>query len=225
MASQHLEEAALTQLRRAAEEVSWLLARGYPSDAVNDFVGEHRALDLEQQRLLAVNAQLGSEVKHHIARELDPEDVSRRPLRVDAASLVSVVAAGLRGKLLLESSAGVLADPSWSRGTLTWDEAFDGALDRCCAALKRLRPKTCTWVIDPTSAEAGRLEAGLVAWSQKHKLKAAVTIVEDVVATLAGAPFVVSCDPAILDRCATWMNLAPLALAGAEGKAPLRLDE
>jgi hypothetical protein len=225
MASHHLDDAALTKLRQAAEEARWLLDRGYPEAAVNLFVGEHRALDGEQQRLLAVSARLGAALKHHIARELDPEDVSRRPLRVDTASLLSVVATGLRGHLLVESGAGVLADPSWSRDTLAWDEAFDGALDRCCGALKGLRPKTCSWLVDPANPEAPRLEAGLVAASKKHKLKATVKGVEDVVTELQGAPFVVSCDPAILDHCATWMNLAPLALAGAVANHPLRLDE
>ncbi|MBW2456017.1 MAG: DUF434 domain-containing protein, partial [Deltaproteobacteria bacterium] len=108
MASNPLDDDALQTLRLAAEEVSWLLSRGYPPQAVGAFVSQQRALGGDLQLLLAINARLGLQVKHHIARELDPEDVSRRPLRIDVASLAAVVAAGLRGSLLLENGAGVL---------------------------------------------------------------------------------------------------------------------
>ncbi len=229
MATHLLDDDALKILRLAAEEVSWLLSRGYPPHEVGAFVSEQRAMGDELQLLLAINARLGLQVKHHIARELDPEDVSRRPLRIDVASVAAVVAAGLRGNLLLENGAGLLCDPGWTRATLTWDEALDSAIHRCCAALKPLKPKTCGWLIERACPGAERLEAAVVAASKKGKLKHSVTLVDDVVGELTGAPFVLSSDPAIVDGCGSWMNLAPLALEGAalegaEGVARLRLE-
>ena len=126
---------------------------------------------------------------------------------------------------MLENGAGVLCDPSWIRAELPWDAALDSALDRSIAALRQLRPKTCGWLIERGSAEAERLQKAVVALSKKRKVKHSVTLVDDVVGELKGAPFVVSNDPAILDLCGTWMNLAPLALEGAEGALRLRLDD
>src|SRR5688500_3349931 len=110
-----LDGEALERLQRAAEEAAYLVTRGYPADAVATFVGRHRALAEAEQALLASSARLHARVKHHIARELDPEDVEKRPLRIDASSTLATIDAALRHAPLLESAAGVLCDPSFRR--------------------------------------------------------------------------------------------------------------
>ena len=107
----------LARLRLAVEDASWLVKRGYPRAEATGFVAIHRQLSDQEQALLEKAAQGNALVKHHIARELDPEDVSRRPLRIDTASVLATVEAGIAGKLLIETEAGVLVDPDFERST------------------------------------------------------------------------------------------------------------
>lgn len=220
------DDAALATIRNAAEDVAWLLGRDYPADAVSAFVAEHRALGPAERHLLSANARMVARVRHHIAREMDPEDVARRPLRVDAQNVLAIVAAGREGKLLLESPAGLLTDPDWERGQpLPEGEALAAAARLCCAALQPLRPKGVQLLVSADRADTDRTVAALEGAAKAAKLKGAtIDRVADVIEALAGGAFVVSSDAAVLDRCATWMNLVPLALAEVDHPAPLRLE-
>jgi hypothetical protein len=221
-----LDASSLKKLRLAAEEVAWLLARDYPAEPVSAFVAEHRALAPEERALLATNARLAARVRHHIARELDPEDVCRRALRLDAESLVTTVAAAQRGRQLLKSAAGLMVDPTYRRGhPLPDDPLLDRAVARCCQALVPLRPKRCIFLVDEGQSDADRLAEAIMTGAKAAKLKGAeVERVEGVVDVLDGAAFVVSSDPTVVDRCATWMNLVPLALEGEDVCEPLTLE-
>ncbi|HHH28371.1 MAG TPA: DUF434 domain-containing protein [Polyangiaceae bacterium] len=220
------DDDALATIRSAAEDVAWLLGRDYPADAVSAFVAEHRQLGAAERHLLAANARMVARVRHHIAREMDPEDVVRRPLRVDAMNVLAVVAAAREGKLLLESPAGLLTDPDYSRDQpLPDDEALAEVARLCCAALEPLRPKAVQLLVAADREDSERTASALEAAIKATKLKGAtVEHVGDVLEALANGAFVVSSDAAVLDRCATWMNLVPLALADVDHPPPLRLE-
>ena len=220
------DDDALVTIRSAAEDVGWLVARDYPPDAVSTFVAEHRRLGAAERHLLAANAKMVAHVRHHIAREMDPEDVVRRPLRVDAPNVLAVVAAAREGRLLLEGPAGVITDPDWNRErALPEGNAVSEAARSCCAALKPLRPKTVLMLVEAGAPDADRTVAALEAAAEATKLKGmAIERVVNVPNALDGAGFVVSSDAAVIDRCATWMNLVPLALSGVDHPPPLRLE-
>lgn len=209
----------LTRVKRAAEEAAWLAARGYPADAVAAFVATHRQLTDADRMLLDCNSRLCRNVKHHIAREMEPDDVSRRPLRIDAENVLCGVAAARADALMLESPAGVWCDPTWQRGATTWNDAVQACLDDVCGALASLRPKQISWLVP--SAWHADLEAALGPPAKKHKLKGEVLSGD--VSSLSGGGFVVSADPAVLDSCASWVNLLPLVVAGSS--QALRLED
>jgi hypothetical protein len=200
----------VARLERAAEEVSWLVKRGYPTPAVSDFVATHRELDDSERALLRDNARLDANYRHHIAREMDAEDVRKRTLVVDVSSAVATVSAALAGRGLLESSAGVHLDPGWSR-----DEPGDlGGLTRLASVFDELRPAKVRFVVDPAHAAAVEDAARSLG---KRKWKHEVASSDDVPKALAGNAFVVSSDPEVLDACATWVNAVSLAIEGLDG--------
>lgn len=200
-------------LQQAAEDASWLVERGYPGAAVSEFVATHRGLDDAQRALLACNAELNASFRHHIAREMDAEDVRKRTLAIDADSAVRTVAAALAGRRLLESSAGVLLDPAWIRGP--WAENAgnhaETALSKLAAVLDELRPARVRWTASPS--DTAWLEQATASLG-KRKWKSEVVGADNVVAALSGGAFVVSSDPAVLDGCATWVNVVGLAVEG-----------
>jgi hypothetical protein len=212
------------RLRLAAEDAAWMVARGYPSAESSDFIARHRALSPHERSLLAKSAEASAHVKHHIARELDPEDVARRPLRIDTASIVAVVAAAMRGSPLLESMAGVLIDPTWSRTDAPPAELRE-SLARVVRAAAELRPKSVTWLIEDGVVSSDAYATALREHSKVGRAPSEVEKVEHVAGRLAGAGFVASSDVAILDGCGTWLNLAALAVADLSEAQRIRLHD
>jgi hypothetical protein len=102
-----LDDAALEKVRQAAEETGWLVGRGYPTEETVSFVSRHHELGPQELRWLDCGTRANRSYRHHIARELDPDDVARRPLRIDASSIVATVEAALRGSPLLEAGCVV----------------------------------------------------------------------------------------------------------------------
>lgn len=199
----------MQHVQRAAEEAQWLIERGYAVAPVSSFVAEQRGLTPDERQLLTCGAAASASYKHHIARELEAEDVARRPLVIDTVSVVATVAAGLRGRLLVESDAGVLCDPGWSRGAPVDAGGAFAALE---VALKAARPKSVQWLVDSSHPSADAL---LAAAAKVLPKKSDVSRLEDVPARLVDKPFVASSDPDVLDRVGTWFNLVAAALEGA----------
>jgi hypothetical protein len=193
----------LARVKQAAEEASWLLSRGYPTEAVASFVSTQRALTDDEQRLLACSARCAANVKHHIARELDAEDVRKRRLEIDADSLLSCLVSADADALLLASGAGLICDPTWRRGEAAFGSEHASALARACAQIASLGANECCFWVAPNWSDA--LSAALAPLTKK-KPRADVKVGE-VTTELAGAAFVVSCDPMVLDRARSWVNL------------------
>jgi hypothetical protein len=204
----------LEKLRQAADEAGWLVARGYPSEAVAVFVAEHRQLDAEERRLLDCATRLRGEYAKHIARELEPEDVAKRPMRIDASSVLVAVDAALSERVLCESPAGVLADPGWQRESASLSD-FDAAFECVETALRTLRPSLVRWTIDKRAPFAELLATRV---GKSAKPKSEIALVDDAKRALAGAAFVASTDPGVLDHAASWVNLVARAISGTEAK-------
>jgi hypothetical protein len=203
----------LERLRQAAEEAGFLVTRGYPVLAVATFVAEHRALGDEEQALLACSTRLRAEYAKHIARELEAEDVAKRPLRIDASSVLAAVDAGVSGRTLLESPAGVLADPAWTRPGRELAD-LSAALERVEAAVASLRPSLVRWYVDESAPWASQVAERVAARTGKRKVE--VQLVPNAAAALGEAAYVASSDPSVLDGAACWANLVARALAGVQ---------
>ncbi len=208
------------KLRRAAEDAGYLLSRGYPPPAVSTLIADHLALSATERMLLEALSRLRAHYTHHIARELELEDVARRPLRVDTASAVATLQAALRGERLLESPAGVVVDPSWQRSTPASLDAR--ALELLATEIERGRASVVRWIVARDCPDLEMLQS----WVEKRSSKKRpmeVRAVDDVAGRLAGAAQLVSADPELLDACTSWVNIVGLA-ARAAGAQPLCLE-
>ncbi len=196
-------------LRQAVEDASWLLERGYPMEAAAEFVATHRALTPPQRALLACNARLNASCRHHIAREMDAEDVRKHAIVIDVSSALGTVGSALAEQPLLESSAGVLLDSTWRRDAPLG--VLEPALTRIADVLDELRPASVQFVM--AAAQRSAVENALGGLG-KRKWKVQPQAVDNVVSSLRGGAFVVSSDPDVLDACRTWVNVVGLAIDG-----------
>jgi len=204
---------AVGELQLAAEDLSWLVDRGYDAEHASAFVAERRKLTTRDRLLLATSGRAQAHYKHHIARELEPDDVARRPLRIDAASAIATIVAASTGDVLLESLAGLHVLPGWQRPALGDSDAVTDAVARLGAALEQVRPSAVTWFLDRGAVDAEAIAPQLEAAYRPKKAKVTVELVDDAVSALTKSSAVASNDVAVLDTCISWLNLSALALA------------
>lgn len=219
-----LTDHEIGDLRRAAEEARWLCDRGYPAEAVATFVTSHRALDARARELVATSARINAHHRHHIARELEPDDLVRRPLRVDVGSLTRAFAGVLaavrdRSIVVLESAAGLVCTvPGMPEGA---EAHLADATAHLARSLTALSPGPVRLVHPATDRALAEALAGRL--GKRRGESPQLEEVASVASRFDGAANVVSADPEVLDRAGTWLNLVG-PLARELGVAPLRVD-
>jgi hypothetical protein len=197
----------LDSLRAAAEDIGWLVGRGYPREDVLGVVSKHRGLSARQEFALDRAACSEPQYRRRAAREMDEEDLARCKLAVDLQGQLHVLEVAFAGGYLfhvLDGSYRCLVDAG---GTFETTSNTEAGLDLMMAQLAVVKPSRVTLCIDrDLGAGESLLTMGLAA-AKKRKLKAegATVALSSVLKKSAG---VVSSDPDVLDTCASWLNLS-----------------
>lgn len=218
------DDAAIERLRLAAEEVAWLTGRGYALETVGELVAAHHALTSEQRAALARGTCSEPQYRRRAARELEAEDVQRRPLAVDAVDVVSTIEAALGGRPVLQTLDGTVRAFGMDRTRYAPGPAVDDAVDRVVAAAKELRPSVVRFLVDERAEGARSLVERLEARVKAHKSKAEVLAVADAPKALRKEKQIVTGDADTLDACAGWFNLVGRIVEGIAGAKVIRLQ-
>ena len=201
------DQTAIERLRRAAEEVAWLTGRGYALEAVGDLVAEHHSLSDEHRAALARGTCSEPQYRRRAARELEAEDVARRPLAIDAIDAVATIEAALGGRPVLQTLDGTVRAFGVDRAAYALGSAADDALDRLLGAAKELRPSLLKFIVDERAPGAPSLAARIEARAKALKAKVEVASVPDARQALRKERQIVTGDADALDACAAWFNL------------------
>jgi hypothetical protein len=200
------DDDAIARLRLAAEEVAWLTGRGYEISAVGDLVAAHHTLSDAQRAALACGTCSEPQYRRRAARELEPEDVARRPLAIDAIDAIAAVEAALEGRPVLQTLDGTVRAFGVDRERYVAGARVDDAVDGLLAAAKELRPSIIRFYVDEVSG-AKDLADRITARAKNVKAKAEASLVASARTALAKEPQIVTGDAATLDACASWLNL------------------
>jgi hypothetical protein len=218
------DDAAIARLKLAAEEVAWLTGRGYPLDVVGDLVAKHHALSAAQRAALACGTCSEPQYRRRAARELEPEDVAKRPLAIDGIDAVAAVEAALAGRHVLQTLDGTVRAFAVDRARYVPSSNADDAIDRLLAAAKELRPSLVKVYVDESSAGAKDLSARFADRAKAQKAKIEVALVADTPKALRKERQVVTGDAETLDACAGWLNLVGRVVEAVPGAKIVRLQ-
>lgn len=213
------DDAAIARLKLAAEEVAWLTGRGYPLDVVGELVARHHALGDGHRAALACGTCSEPQYRRRAAREIEPEDVAKRPLAVDAIDAVAAMEAALAGRPVLQTLDGTVRAFGIDRAMYAPGPRADEAINRLLAAAKELRPSLLKLYVDASCAGAGDLATRLGERAEAAKVKAEIVLVPSTPKALRKERHIVTGDAGTLDACAGWLNLvgrAALAVPGAK---------
>jgi hypothetical protein len=218
------DDEAIQKLRLAAEEVAWLTGRGYPLATVGDVVARHHGLSEAHQAALACGTCSEPQYRRRAAREIEPEDVARRPLAIDAIDAVATLEAALAGGPILQTLDGTVRAFGVERASYAPGAAVDDAIDRLLAAAKELRPSVVKLYVDEGAAGARDLGVRLETRAAAAKTKAEVLLVPSTTKALRKERQIFTGDAATLDACAGWLNLVGRATQAIPGARIVKLQ-
>lgn len=218
------DDAAIERLKLAAEEVAWLTGRGYPLDVVGELVAKHHALEEAHRSALARGTCSEPQYRRRAARELEAEDVARRPLAIDAIDAVAAIEAAMAGRPVLQTLDGTVRAFGVERARFDPGPHAGEAIDGLIAEARELRPSVLRWVVDAPAPGAKALAEAIDARAKAAKAKSETLLVPSAVAALAKERQIVTGDADTLDACAGWFNLVGRVVARVSGAKIVRLQ-
>jgi hypothetical protein len=196
-------------MRMAAEELCWLLDRGYAVRSALALVGDRHRL-VQRQRLAVMRCACSLEQHNRReARRVDAAALAGRDLWIDGYNLLITIESALAGGVILLGRDGCCRDMASVHGTYREVAETNRAAELIGSTVERWGVAGCRWLLDRPVGNSGRLKAKLDAVAKKFDWRwdVAVELSPDRLLSETSA-VVASSDSVVLDRCERWCNVA-----------------
>lgn len=213
---------ATKKLNTAAQELVFLMERGYDTKSASTFVGNHHLLSERQRLALARIVSTSSAVQARKQKELLQAPDS---LVLDGFNTIITLEVALSGSLLLEGMDGTLRDLAGLRGSYRIVDKTVRAVELLIGRLETLGVQRVLFYLDQQVSNSGRLRALLLEQAGNRAVEVQVELHPSVDGLLSRMERVVTADAIILDKCGSWYNLNRTLIESAVPEAwILRLD-
>jgi hypothetical protein len=211
-----LEPGQVAALRMAAQELAWLLERGYAMDATLALVGDRHALRKRQRMALLRSVSAPSLAAARRARRVAPAAVRGREVWVDGLNQLITVEVACAGGIVLRANDGALRDLASVHGTYRLVRETPRAAEALGAWLAGAGAGPVTWLLDAPVSNTGRMAALLRELAARRGWDWTVTLVPSADPVLRrGEALVASSDSGVLDAGVAWLDLAGAAVAAS----------
>lgn len=133
-------EKALPKLRKAAEEVYFLLNRGYPVTSTTRFIGDHYQLSERQRLALARTVSPEESIRSRKLREVT--DIAGKTLYIDGFNVIIGLEIAYSESMLFHCMDGTVRDLAGLHGTYRLISQTDSAIRALLASLGELAWKS-----------------------------------------------------------------------------------
>ncbi len=213
---------ATEKLSAAAQELVFLMERGYDTKSASTFVGNHHLLSERQRLALARIVSTSSAVQARKQKELLQAPDS---LVLDGFNTIITLEVALSGSLLLEGMDGTIRDLAGLRGSYRIVDKTVQAVELLIGRLETLGVQRALFYLDQQVSNSGRLRALLLEQAENRAVEVQVELHPSVDGLLSRMERVVTADAIILDKCGSWYNLNRTLIESAVPEAwILRLD-
>lgn len=197
---------ALPKLRKAAEEVYYLLNRNYPITPITKFIGDHYQLS-ERQRL-ALARTISAKDKIIARKKREVQNINDKVLYIDGFNVIIGLEIAFSDSMLFKCMDGTIRDLAGLRGTYRLIPQTDLAIEALLQSLDELKVKKAVIYLDKPISNSGRLKQRIYHFAEKITFELDVELDDAVDSVLKTKPLVASADSIILDECDEWFNLA-----------------
>ncbi|MDF2541779.1 MAG: hypothetical protein K0S47_1497 [Herbinix sp.] len=205
--AQEFNKESLLTLKKAQEEVLWLIERGYPIKGVSTFVGNHYMLS-ERQRLAFTRATSTREILHLRKEKQIQKVIPGSIVYIDGLNLIISLEIALSGSTLIRCMDGTIRDLAGLRGTYRLIDKTDGAIRLIGEQLEKRKVNEAIFYLDAPVSNTGRLKQRILELMQNYNFKITVELVNNADVILEKLSNIVTSDAIILNRCISWINLA-----------------
>lgn len=197
---------ALPTLRRAQEELVFLLDRGCEIQKAVTFIGNHYQLSARQRLALTRVSSSTEDLRLRRGKQWEGS-LEGAVLRIDAFNLIITLEAALSGSTLLYGMDGTVRDLCGLHGTYRLIDKTDRAIGILADAFKAHRIDQAIFYLDAPVSNSARLKVRILEVMNAHGIKAEAHLVNNADAMLWEQENVVTSDAIILNRCISWTNL------------------
>ncbi|MCL1810067.1 MAG: DUF434 domain-containing protein [Clostridiales bacterium] len=210
---------SLNALRKAQEEIHWLLDRGYPIGNAATFVCNRYLFSARQRiALTRATAQTGL-IEQRKAKEVS--DCKGEVVSIDGLNLIITLEVALSGSVLIKCMDGTVRDLAGLRGTYRLIDKTDAAIALIGDKLKSMGVAGADFYLDAPVSNTGRLKVRMLELLAGYGYGVRVELVKNVDAVLKAKPCVATSDGGILDECTSWTNMASALISESVSCAKL----
>lgn len=201
----------LEYLKKAADEVQFLLDQGYDIKPTTTFVGNHYMFSERQRLALArsVSAREWSEKRNR--KELLQKENEPLPqmVHIDGFNTIITLEVALSGSPVFYCRDGTIRDLAGLRGTYRIIDKTQKAIELLLGQLETLHITKASFYLDSPVSNSGRLSSLIWQCADKYNISIETQIIPDVDRSLEQLEGVISGDAIILNRCISWLNIMP----------------
>lgn len=197
----------LEKLRKAAEEVYFLLNRGYAVKPVTTFIGNHYLLSERQRLALARTISSEEHIQLRRQKELSDAELAGKTVYIDGFNTIITLEIAFSDSLLLECMDGTIRDLAGLRGTYRLVDKTDTAIQAIGETLTELKIQKAVFYLDAPVSNSGRLKQRIAELLETASFETEILIENAVDYLLKQHSPVITADAIILDECQNWYNL------------------
>lgn len=205
-------EKELIRLRKAHEEIKWLLDRDYKLESIINFVGSRYQFSTRQRDALKRATCSSANELLRKSKEISINDIKGQSLNIDGFNLIINLEVALSGGTLIIGDDGLVRDLAGLRGTYKLIDKTDITLDYIFNFLKSINIESINIYLDSPVSNSGNLKIKIFEYAEKYNLNTSVELVNNADVILEKLNNVVTSDATILDKCISHFNLSKIII-------------
>jgi hypothetical protein len=195
-----------TKLRRAQQDILYLIEKGYPIKNASVFVGNHYMLS-ERQRLAIVRASAESNIlKQRLQKKLTLDTLGKKAV-IDGLNIIITLEVALSEGILIRCMDQTIRDLAGLRGTYRLIGKTDEAIRLIGNKLAQMKVGEVLFYLDAPVSNTGRLKTRILDLLKEYPFLVGVELVHNADIILEKLDNVITSDAIILNKCISWFNL------------------
>lgn len=203
---------AIETLKKAQQEVAWLLGRDYNSKSVIDFVGNFYQFSTRQRNALQRSTSSKTLSEKRKSKALPIENLKDGCIYIDGFNIIITLEVALSKGILLRGNDNAIRDIAGLRGTYSVVDKTEKALEILGQTICDLKIPSIKVFLDAPVSNSGRLKTRIIKHSDLWNIPVEVELVPNADTFLMKLDRVVTSDSVILDNCISWFNLMDIVI-------------
>lgn len=196
------------RLKKAKEEIEWLISREYKMEHVIKFVGDRYQFSIRQRDALKRGACSEESKLIRNKKRLPLDKLEEGAINIDGFNLLITLEVALSGGTLVIGSDGCIRDLAGLRGTYKIIDKTERALKIIGEFLNKYNCKNVVFYLDSPVSNSGNLKHKILEYSKEWNIDVEVKLVNNADVILENLDRVVSTDAVIIDKCTNYFNMA-----------------